>query len=274
MGSSIMTMHMNGHSDTGRRAFEKELLALQPNLRAFAVSLSGRHDRADDLVQDTLFKALQKYESYEMGSNMKAWLFTILRNDFYSNMRKASNKNERAWDEGLDDSILYSTHQQTSGGETYDFQKHLTYIASLPRDQCDSFIAVCYLGMNYEEASAILGVAVGTTKSRVSRARTRLVQLIESNTMVLEAKFKGFKTATNGVPADHPFYPIAQAYEELFAESRDVEKDFQKSERPAVQSEPEPLSEKEKLWKELVASGALEHSEDDLSTLLQTEFEE
>jgi RNA polymerase sigma-70 factor, ECF subfamily len=68
--------------------FKRELLATLPSLRAFAVSLSGRHDKADDLVQDTVMKAWAKQESFELGTNIKAWLFTILRNEFYSQMRK------------------------------------------------------------------------------------------------------------------------------------------------------------------------------------------
>ena len=78
---------------TGRHAtegpsFKRELLATLPSLRAFAFSLSGRHDKADDLVQDTIMKAWAKQESFELGTNIKAWLFTILRNEFYSQMRK------------------------------------------------------------------------------------------------------------------------------------------------------------------------------------------
>ena len=69
-------------------SFKRELLATLPSLRAFAVSLSGRHDKADDLVQDTVMKAWAKQSSFEMGTNLKAWLFTILRNEFYSQMRK------------------------------------------------------------------------------------------------------------------------------------------------------------------------------------------
>ncbi|MEI2616632.1 MAG: sigma factor [Thermomicrobiales bacterium] len=69
-------------------SFKRELLATLPSLRAFAVSLSGRHDKADDLVQDTVMKAWAKQDSFEMGTNIKAWLFTILRNEFYSQMRK------------------------------------------------------------------------------------------------------------------------------------------------------------------------------------------
>ena len=69
-------------------AFKAELLGAIPSLRAFAVSLSQNADRADDLVQETLVKAWDKHESFQPGTNLKAWLFTILRNEFYSQMRK------------------------------------------------------------------------------------------------------------------------------------------------------------------------------------------
>ena len=69
-------------------SFKRQLLATLPALRAFAMSLSGRHDKADDLVQDTMMKAWAKQDSFQMGTNIKAWLFTILRNEFYSQMRK------------------------------------------------------------------------------------------------------------------------------------------------------------------------------------------
>ena len=68
--------------------FKSGLLDAIPNLRAFAVSLTHNTDRADDLVQETLVKAWDKHASFQPGTNLKAWLFTILRNEFYSQMRK------------------------------------------------------------------------------------------------------------------------------------------------------------------------------------------
>ena len=73
-------------------SFKREMLAALPSLRAFAISLTGRHDRADDLVQDTIMKAWAKQDHFEMGTNMKAWLFTILRNELYSQMRKSGRE--------------------------------------------------------------------------------------------------------------------------------------------------------------------------------------
>ena len=79
-------------ADAEPSSFKREMLATLPSLRAFAVSLTGKHDKADDLVQDTVMKAWAKQTSFEMGTNIKAWLFTILRNEFYSQMRKRGQK--------------------------------------------------------------------------------------------------------------------------------------------------------------------------------------
>jgi RNA polymerase sigma-70 factor (ECF subfamily) len=155
-------------------SFKRELLATLPSLRAFAMSLSGKHDKADDLVQDTLMKAWAKQESFEMGTNIKAWLFTILRNEFYSQMRKRGREvqdTDGAFTERL------SVHPSQYGSmDLVDFKKALD---SLPDDQREAVILIGASGFSYEEAAAICTCAVGTMKSRVSRARTRLQELLQ-----------------------------------------------------------------------------------------------
>ncbi|PSM16491.1 MULTISPECIES: RNA polymerase sigma factor [Nitratireductor] len=154
-------------------AFKRELLASLPNLRAFAVSLIGRHDRADDLVQDTIMKAWAKQDSFEPGTNLKAWLFTILRNEFYSQMRKRGREIQDS--DGIFTERL-STHPAQYGSlDLADFRKAL---GELPDDQREAIILVGASGFAYEEAAAICGCAVGTIKSRVSRARQRLQELL------------------------------------------------------------------------------------------------
>jgi len=155
-------------------SFKRELLSTLPSLRAFAVSLSGRHDKADDLVQDTVMKAWAKQSSFEMGTNMKAWLFTILRNEFYSQMRKRGREvqdTDGAFTERL------SVHPAQYGMmDLGDFKKALD---SLPSDQREAIILIGASGFSYEEAAEICHCAVGTMKSRVSRARTRLQQILQ-----------------------------------------------------------------------------------------------
>jgi len=154
-------------------SFKRELLATLPSLRAFAVSLSGRHDKADDLVQDTVMKAWAKQDSFQMGTNIKAWLFTILRNEFYSQMRKKGREvqdSEGAFTERL------SVHPSQYGIlDMADFKKALD---TLPADQREAIVLIGASGFSYEEAAEICKCAVGTMKSRVSRARTRLQDLL------------------------------------------------------------------------------------------------
>lgn len=153
--------------------FKAEMLALLPNLRAFAISLCGRSDRADDLVQDAIMKAWAKQESFQMGTNMKAWLFTILRNEFYSQMRKRGREVQDT--DGVFTSKLAGHPEQHGSLDLKDFRVALD---KLPEDQREAIILVGASGFAYEEAADICGCAVGTIKSRVSRARSRLAELL------------------------------------------------------------------------------------------------
>src|SRR6185437_14759281 len=149
-------------------SFKRELLATLPSLRAFAVSLSGRHDRADDLVQDTMMKAWAKQDSYQMGTNIKAWLFTILRNEFYSQMRKRGREVQDS--DGIMTARLAVHPAQHGQLDLKDFKKALD---TLPPDQREAIILIGASGFSYEEAAEICKCAVGTMKSRVSRARSK-----------------------------------------------------------------------------------------------------
>jgi RNA polymerase sigma-70 factor (ECF subfamily) len=155
-------------------SFKRELLATLPSLRAFAVSLSGRHDRADDLVQDTMMKAWAKQDSYQMGTNIKAWLFTILRNEFYSQMRKRGREVQDS--DGIMTARLAVHPAQHGQLDLKDFRGALE---QLPEDQREAIILIGASGFSYEEAAEICGCAVGTIKSRVSRARARLQEILK-----------------------------------------------------------------------------------------------
>jgi RNA polymerase sigma-70 factor (ECF subfamily) len=150
-----------------------ELLAAIPSLRAFAMSLSGNIDRADDLVQETLVKAWSNLGSFTEGTNMSAWLFTILRNLFYSEYRK--RRREVADPEGQIAGRLASAPSQNAHMDFLDFREAL---GQLSPDQREALILVGASGMSYEEAAEICGCAVGTMKSRVNRARNRLGELL------------------------------------------------------------------------------------------------
>src|ERR1700720_2562838 len=148
-----------------------DILASVPSLRAFAISLSGNGDRADDLVQETLLRALANIDSFEPGTNLPAWLFTILRNLFRSEYRKRRREVEDS--DGRFAETLKTHPEQNSHIEFQEFQQAL---AKLPPDQREALILIGASGFSYEEAAAICDCAVGTIKSRVNRARTRLAE--------------------------------------------------------------------------------------------------
>jgi RNA polymerase sigma-70 factor, ECF subfamily len=154
-------------------SFRQGLLAALPSLRAFALSLSNNAARADDLVQDTILRAWQNQHRFQEGTNLNAWLFTILRNAFYSEQRKRMR-------EVADEDGAYSARLATAPdqGHRLDVQDLRAGLAKLPHDQREALILVGAEGMSYEEVARICGVAIGTVKSRVNRARNRLAQLM------------------------------------------------------------------------------------------------
>ncbi len=154
------------------------LLAAVPSLRAFAISLSGNVDRADDLVQDTLMRALANIHRFEPGTNLNAWLFTILRNLFHSEYRKRRREVEDA-----DGKYAATLTVQPQQGAHLDFDDLRKALARLPHDQREALLLVGASGFSYEQAAEICGVAVGTIKSRVNRARNRLAELMHFTDM-------------------------------------------------------------------------------------------
>jgi RNA polymerase sigma-70 factor, ECF subfamily len=150
-----------------------DILAAVPNLRAFAISLSGNADRADDLVQETLLRAIANIDSFQPGSNLSAWLFTILRNLFRSDYRKRRREVEDA-----DGSYANTLKTQPSQNVHIEFQEFREALDKLPQDQREALILVGASGFSYEDAASICGCAVGTIKSRVNRARSKLSNLL------------------------------------------------------------------------------------------------
>ncbi|MCE4222578.1 sigma-70 family RNA polymerase sigma factor [Methylobacterium sp. C25] len=149
------------------------LLGAIPALRAFAYSLTYDLDRSDDLVQDTLVRAWTKADSFQRGTNLTAWLFTILRNLFYSELRKRKREVEDG--DGALAAKLTSLPEQEVRLELREFQEALDL---LPFSQREALVLVGAQSFTYEEAAEICGVAVGTVKSRVSRARLRLTEIL------------------------------------------------------------------------------------------------
>jgi RNA polymerase sigma-70 factor, ECF subfamily len=150
-----------------------ELRAAIPTLRAFATSLCGNRDYADDLVQGTLVRAWAKMDRFQAGTNLNAWLVTILRNHFYNEYWKRAREVEDA--DGCCADRLCSIPDQDARLYLEDFHKALM---KLSVDQREALLLVGAEGFSYEEAAGICGCAVGTIKSRVNRARSRLATLL------------------------------------------------------------------------------------------------
>ncbi len=151
-----------------------ELLSALPSLRAFAISLCGDVDRADDLVQEALLKAWSKLDSYAEGTNMRAWLFTILRNAFYSQFRKQRREVQDV--DGALAARLAARPEQLGHMQMQDFR---WAFKQLPADQREVMVLVHGSGFSYKEAAEVCGCAVGTIKSRVNRARSKLAELMD-----------------------------------------------------------------------------------------------
>jgi RNA polymerase sigma-70 factor (ECF subfamily) len=156
--------------------FERELVALIPQLRAFSRVVCKKRTLADDIVQDTLAKALRSRDCFEPGTNMKAWLFTILRNTFYSGTRRAWR--EIAWDAELGDEIPGPAKAQEW---TIDLSDAVRAIGGLPSNQRDALILVAAGGFTYEAAGEICDIPSGTVKSRVARGRAALSNMLDGD---------------------------------------------------------------------------------------------
>ncbi|MGA9796473.1 MAG: sigma-70 family RNA polymerase sigma factor [Rhizomicrobium sp.] len=177
-------------------AFKAGLLDLIPFLRAFARSLCGNPEMADDLAQETLVKAWQARHMFAAGTNLKAWLFTILRNQFYSDRRRAWR--QAPWDQDAAERIPGSAGEQSWAAELSDTARALK---SLSDEQREALILVGAGGFSYEDAAAICNCAVGTVKSRVARARRSLVALLDGENP-LPAQHASEGDASNEIMAE------------------------------------------------------------------------
>src|ERR1700712_3392304 len=157
------------HVALSDKDFKEQLGLVIAQLRAFGRSLSGDRDLADDLVQETLMKAWAARGRFQAGTNMRAWTFIILRNLYFSQVRRRRFRGE--WDDLTADRILAAPASQDRHVELGDLQRALL---QLPQSQREALILVGAGGFAYEEAAEICGVAVGTIKSRVARGRVAL----------------------------------------------------------------------------------------------------
>lgn len=157
----------------GRPPFKDDLVALLPDLRAFSRFLCQERSAADDLVQNAAVVALSKHEQFEPGTNLKAWLFTIVRSQFYSSLR-STRRRIATVDSGDTEHAPGIDHADRSSG-LIDLSKALRHLNPQYRE---ALMLVGACGFSYEEAAAICGCGLGTIKARVSRARRRLAEVL------------------------------------------------------------------------------------------------
>ena len=153
-----------------------ELVDHLPAMRAFAISLTRNGATADDMVQDTLVKAWTNIEKFQQGTNMRSWLFTILRNTYYSSRRKSNREVadvDGVFTDNLAEKPAHDGHMQMN-----DFRKALDQLSD---EQREALLLIGASGFSYEEAAEMCGVAVGTIKSRTNRARAQLAELMGLN---------------------------------------------------------------------------------------------
>lgn len=156
------------------KVFRDQLVALLPSLRSFARGLCGWRDMADDMVQEAMLRGWAARASFTPGTNFRAWMFMILRNQFYTTIRK--DKRMTSWEPELTERVLVEAPAQQDAIHVADVAKALL---KLPAEQREVLMLIGANGASYEEAAEIIGCAIGTIKSRLARGRRALALLIE-----------------------------------------------------------------------------------------------
>ena len=159
--------------------FGQQLIALLPNLRRFALSLTRSAPAADDLVQITCEKALVNQASFIEGTRLDAWLFRIMRNAWIDQLRKNKTAGVSVDVDALTD--ITGDDGRTQTENTLMLKATRAAIAELPDDQRDVLVLVCVEELTYQETSEVLGIPIGTVMSRLARARKKLASVLGIN---------------------------------------------------------------------------------------------
>jgi RNA polymerase sigma-70 factor (ECF subfamily) len=177
------------------KEFLSEMTSLVPALRAFGISLCANKSWADDLVQETLLRAWNSCDRFQIGSNMKAWLLTILRNQYYSELRHRKFEVEDPNDEHAARISVPPEHEAASELEALKLA-----LTVLPVEQREALLLVCASGLSYKQAAVICRCAVGTIKSRIARARDHLTEFLAAEGI----------DAEDALPTMSGFYPATK----------------------------------------------------------------
>jgi RNA polymerase sigma-70 factor, ECF subfamily len=157
--------------------FREQILACLPRLRAYARSMGGSNHAADDLIQATALRALAAEDHFEMGTNMMAWLFTIMRNVHTSELRSRNLRHSQSL-EDLPEHLLQAPAAQLAAVQNRELREALKQV---PHNQREALVLIVMVGCSYDEAALICGCEVGTIKSRVNRAKARLAHLLRAS---------------------------------------------------------------------------------------------
>jgi RNA polymerase sigma-70 factor (ECF subfamily) len=188
--------------------FQCELVALIPHLRAFSRGLCGRRAIAEDMAQEALAKAWRARDRFEPGTNLKAWLFTILRNEFCSHARRGWR--ETHWDCEIGERIAAPANEQEWAVDLSDTTRAL---GGLPDSQREALILVAAGGFSYEEAARISGIPMGTAKSRVARARAALLKMLDGDEPLPRYSSARMASASDDILAQlSALTPVGAAY--------------------------------------------------------------
>jgi RNA polymerase sigma-70 factor (ECF subfamily) len=183
---------------------ESELIACIPHLRAFALFRTRNRDQADDLVQDTIVRALGASQLFRAGSNLKAWLCTILRNQHCNILRKNAQMRIQSIDDPMQRQPAVAATQEAS----LEYADFCRAFWQLTIDQREVLILIGPSGLSYVDAAKVCGCAIGTIKSRTSRARRELLKILENG---LSRGARGYTPPLSNCIADWMSNPRASA---------------------------------------------------------------
>jgi RNA polymerase sigma-70 factor, ECF subfamily len=178
-------------SAEGDRVFRENLVAIIPQLRSFARGLCGNRDLADDLAQDAMTRAWSARLSFEPSTNFRAWMFKILRNQFYTTVKKNARL-VLSEPEFIERALTVDASQP----DRINVADVAAALQKLPAQQREALMLIGANGVSYEEAAVVMGCAIGTVKSRVARARTALAQLVDAP-VEIDVSHGSSRTATH-----------------------------------------------------------------------------
>lgn len=178
-----------------RDAFADQVVSLIPQMRVYATSLTGSSVDADDVVQDALMRAWRFRAGFQMGTNLRGWLFRIVRNTFYSS---AALRREVV--EILEDDLGGGMSSSPDQEWRLRYGELLSALDELTRDSREALLLVAVSGLTYHEAAEVMGCSVGAVKSRVNRARVRLAELIDFETHVGQRRIRTAQALGRAAP--------------------------------------------------------------------------